>query len=128
MINIHTIFIGLVSLVLISCSPGSTINPDKSTKDKMSKLDKESKALISSANCLTSNQCHSIGFGHKPCGGFYSYRIYSDQGTDVAILKNKINQYNILSKAHNKNNNIISNCMMLMQPQLACREKTCQIK
>ena len=125
---IATVLIGLFSISLIGCAAEAPLKSEESIQDKMSRLDTETKAIIGTASCSTSNQCHSIGFGDKPCGGFTSYRIYSEQGTNVALLKGKVAQYNTLSKQWNRKNGRISNCMMLMQPELNCHKQTCQIK
>ena len=125
---IYVIIFSLISMALIACSADKAPNTDTSMKGSMSRLDKETKALIGTSSCSSDNQCHSLGFGHKACGGFFSYRIYSDQNTDVSLLKTKVNQYNALSRKINKNNNLVSDCMMLMKPQLACRNQRCQIK
>ena len=125
---IYATIFGLVSTVFIACSVETSANTDDAIKTKMLHLDKRTKKLIGSASCSSDNQCHSIGFGHKPCGGFYSYRIYSDQNTNVTQLKNQIKQYNELTREQNKKGNLVSDCMMLMPPQLTCRKQTCQIK
>lgn len=125
---IYFVILGFVSLGIMACSSGEADKPDQSIKGQMTQLDKESKALIGSASCISDAQCQSIGFGHKPCGGFYSYRIYSDMDTDTVQLKSTVNQYNVLSREFNKKNNLVSNCMLLMQPELACHNQTCQIK
>ncbi len=122
----------LIASALIACSHYTKATakptPDESYQSSMKRLDKEIKALIGSASCSSDSQCHSIGFGHKPCGGFYAYRIYSDKNTNVNLLKSKVSRYNALSREWNRKNQLASNCMMLMQPQLACRNQTCQIK
>lgn len=123
---INTILFGLISVGLIACTASTSAK--ESTKDKMSRLSKETKVLIDSASCSSNNQCQSIGFGHKACGGFSAYRIYSNMNTDTSLLKSKVKRYNVLSKELNKKNNLVSNCMMLMQPQLACKQQICIIK
>ena len=120
--------LGFILITLLACSEGTVANENKSLENQMSLLDQQAKRLIGSANCSLDTQCHSIGFGHKPCGGFYAYRIYSDKKTDVAQLVNTVNQYNALSRELNKKNNLVSNCMMLMQPVLTCYKQACQIK
>lgn len=125
---IFVVFFSLISISIIACSSNKVAKQDNAVEAQMSSLDKETKHLIGSASCTSASQCHSIGFGHKPCGGFYSYRIYSDKNTDVSKLESKVNQYNALSRELNKKNNLVSNCMMLIQPQLVCRDKSCQIK
>jgi len=117
----------LVTIGLLACS-GSSLKADETLKTKMLRLDKETEKLIGSASCSSNSQCHSIGYGHKPCGGFYSYRIYSDQNTDVSKLKKHIKQYNDLTREQNKESDLVTDCMMLIPPQTACLQNTCQIK
>ena len=125
---ISSILIGLVSTSLIACTVDPTPKPQKSIQEKMSQLDKETKALIGSASCTTNKQCHGIGFGDKACGGFMSFRVYSDQNTDISQLKKTVDRYNKLSEQWNRENNIVSTCDYLMPPQLNCKQQTCQIK
>ncbi len=92
----------------------------------MAELDNEISTIIGAASCTTTDQCHSIGFGHKACGGFMSYRVYSNQNTNVAQLKNRVDKHYKLSKEWNRINNNVSNCMMLTPPTISCRLGTCQ--
>lgn len=93
----------------------------------MKHLQNEIKEMIKSPLvCSSSSQCRSIGFGAKPCGGFYSYLRFSQQNTDEERLTEKVNLYNKLSRKWNNDNNVVSNCMMLMQPELVCINQRCQ--
>ena len=118
----------LISSGLIACTTNSPAKPKHSIQNKMSQLDKEVKTLVGSASCTSNKQCHTIGYGDKPCGGFMSFQVYSEQNTNVTLLMSKVAQYNQLSKQWNRDNDAISNCMMLMPPELTCRNQTCQIK
>ncbi len=119
-----TTYLLLVS-VLSSCASNS--KPDPIQKN-MSELKTDIQAIIGSANCTSTIQCQSIGFGDKPCGGFSTYLIYSNQRIDVDKLKNRVDQYNKLSETWNRENNISSTCEMLMPPLLTCHQQTCQSK
>lgn len=115
----------LIASFLSSCASSSKSDP---IQQNMSKLDADIQAIIGSANCTSTMQCQSIGFGDKPCGGFSSYLIYSDLSTDIETLKKHVSQYNKLSEIWNRENNISSTCDMLMPPPLACHQQTCQQK
>lgn len=121
-----TILLSFFTLGVVACASETIVENELPLKEQMANLDKETKVLIGLANCSSDSQCHSMGFGHKPCGGFYKYRIYSDENTNTDQLENKINQYNSLSREFNKKNNIISNCMLLIKPVLICHNNSCQ--
>ena len=123
--TISTIIVISLSTLLLSCSSSITTTPNSIPK-KMAELDNEISTIIGSASCTSTNQCHSIGFGHKACGGFMSYRLYSDQNTNVAQLKNRVDKHYKLSKEWNRINNTVSNCMMLAPPTVSCRGAICQ--
>ena len=123
-----SILIGLLPITLAACTTDSTSKPQTSLQHKMAQLDKQTKNLIGSASCTSDSQCHSLGFGDKACGGFVSFRIYSDQNTDVAQLRKKVDQYNLLSEQWNNENNVVSNCDYLSPPKLSCKQQICQIK
>ena len=118
-----TIILLTLPLFLSACTTSANRDP---IKEKMSKLDTEIITFIGATNCTSNNQCHSIGYGDKPCGGFSSYLIYSEQNTNVDELKNRVRQYNKLSKTWNRQNNISSPCDIAMPPPLRCRQQTCQ--
>ena len=115
----------LIASFLSSCASNSKPDP---IQQNMSKLDADIQAIIGSANCTSTMQCQSIGFGDKPCGGFSSCLIYSDLSTDIETLKKHVSQYNKLSELWNRENNISSTCDMLMPPPLTCHQQTCQHK
>ncbi len=130
----NALIIGGLSILLVACnsrqqSPGSNTSENNSEiKSQMDSLASKAQNLIGSASCTTDQQCHSIGFGEKPCGGFYEYKIFSDLNTDVPQLKTIVGEYNSLSKKWNRQSDAISDCMMLLQPELSCKDQTCQIK
>lgn len=126
--SVRTVLLAILTLSSFACSVTTMSGATETLQEKMAYLNKETKILIGEANCSMNQQCHSIGFGHKPCGGFYEYRIYSDSGATVDHLIDRIEQYNILSNQLNNKTNLVSNCMMLVKPQLVCRSETCQIQ
>jgi hypothetical protein len=81
--------------------------------------------MTKNLGCDSSSQCKSIGYGDKPCGGFNSYLPYSTKSTDEAALIEKVNRFNMLDKKLNEENNIASNCMMLIETPYHCENKIC---
>lgn len=107
--------------------PVSPVSKDKNIQSDMAVLDKQMQAIIGDAACQRDTQCQSVGFGKKPCGGFHAYRIYSEYKTDVAAVQTYAAKYNTLSAQRNQEGGLMSNCMMLLKPALACHNKHCEI-
>ena len=76
-------------------------------------------------SCDTNDQCKSIGFGDKPCGGFQSYKVYSTKTLDDSTFTKMVKNYNALDKQNNLKNQMASTCDMLMQPSTSCVQGQC---
>jgi hypothetical protein len=96
-----------------------------STQTALLALEQEIDTLIGEANCESTSQCRSIGFGDKPCGGFWEYLVYSIKDTDTLLVQGKVKQYNALDEQRNKEQNTVSDCAYLLEPELECREMKC---
>lgn len=81
--------------------------------------------MVTDLSCDSNDQCKVIGFGDKPCGGFQSYKVYSTKTVNDETITKMVNSYNALDKENNLKNNIVSNCMMLMQPSVSCVQGQC---
>lgn len=76
-------------------------------------------------SCDNNDQCKSIGFGDKPCGGFQSYKVYSTKNLDDATFTKMVKSYNTLDKENNLKNQMASTCDMVMQPSTSCVQGQC---
>jgi hypothetical protein len=93
--------------------------------DELEMLSSTITKMTANLDCDNSSHCKSIGYGDKPCGGFNSYLPYSTKSTDEALLIEKVNRYNLLDRKRNTENNLLSNCMMLMETPYNCENKKC---
>ncbi len=76
--------------------------------------------------CSDENTCYSVGFGSKPCGGFWEYLVYSNSIEVVDFLA-KIQDYNELEKKYNVKYNILSDCFLVMPPkETICENGKCK--
>jgi len=75
--------------------------------------------------CTRPNQCRTIGMGAKPCGGVSQYLIYSTGVTDSVALKNLVGRYNTLSREMNDRHHLISDCMVVLPPDVGCVDGRC---
>ncbi|PZU86725.1 MAG: hypothetical protein DI529_08405 [Chryseobacterium sp.] len=125
--------LGIIAL-LSSCK--STINPDTLPKplpqrptenpdngnltqqeaEEMQNLKSEILALSQSEKCTNAADWKSIGLGVKACGGPVEYIAYSNKINEAKFLE-KVNLYNQKSADYNKKYNLVSDCMLVMQPE-----------
>lgn len=97
------------------------------TRQKMDQVMTQITQLIGNANCTDSTQCAALAIGAKPCGGPHSYRVYSTLNTDTQKLTQLSLQFKSLNKKYNKESGLMSDCMMVMPPPVACIKNTCQV-
>lgn len=83
--------------------------------------------MIRDLTCDKNEDCHTIGFGDKPCGGFTSYKIYSQKTVNQPELKKIVSQYNDLEKEQNEDNGMMSTCEALLEPAVACVQNQCAV-
>ena len=120
----------LVSLILIfltlilstGCDDGLNEEEDKARLDQM---EQEILGLISDLSCNDSTDCKYIGFGAKPCGGFWRYLIYSISNIDTVLLNEKVRTYNEYNKSLNTKYGWISDCSLPPIPNVDCVEGEC---
>jgi hypothetical protein len=74
------------------------------------------------------SQCKLIPFGSKPCGGPWSYLVYSTLKTDESRLKQLVSDFNQLQKKINEEGKILSDCALAPQPKLEFADRLCAAK
>ncbi|MEP5256138.1 MAG: hypothetical protein ABJQ39_13835 [Winogradskyella arenosi] len=89
----------------------------------------EQKAFIesyaSSAICSDEFECRYLPFGSKPCGGPWSYLIYTTS-IDTLELENLVNTYNAKEAEYNLNCGAISDCSVAIPPiGFNCEDQEC---
>ncbi|MBJ7879750.1 hypothetical protein [Gelidibacter salicanalis] len=81
--------------------------------------------LAGASVCNGNFECLYIAFGSKPCGGPWSYLVYSTS-IDTLKLTNLVDTYNQLEKMLNSECGRISDCAFVVPPQrLECKNNTC---
>lgn len=103
--------------------------------DSKPTMEEEQEALIASekiiedlaatAICNESAECKFIALGSKPCGGPWSYLIYSTS-IDVNKLESLVEDYNKNEAAFNLKWGVISDCSFLLPPTgVICENNKC---
>ena len=116
----YTFFILLLS---ISCS--SNENTQKEDQLELETLTNEITSLAESSICNEENECKYIALGSKPCGGPWSYLVYSSS-INTALLLEKVKNYNELENTYNLKWGINSDCSVVSPPtSLECINGKC---
>ena len=117
---------GLILLILnaFKCDD----HEHKSCENYVSKLDElrtKIENLVDASVCNENFECRSIAFGSKPCGGPWSYLVYSTS-IDTLNLHDLVDVYNKIEQDYNGNCQQYSDCMFLSPtPQLECENNKC---
>lgn len=130
----NLIFLSLISTFALSCKPVNTVenlpkplperpkaNPESGSltteeSKEMDDLKSEITALANREKCTNSSDWKTVGLGVKACGGPVSYIAYSNKIDEITFLE-KVDLYNQKSSEYNKKYNLVSDCMLVMQPE-----------
>jgi hypothetical protein len=89
-------------------------------------LKSEIETLAESSVCNDDSECRFIAFGSKPCGGPWTYLVYSTS-IDTDELENKVAQYNQLENIFNVQYGIVSDCALAQEPiDVVCENNKCE--
>ncbi|MFW6040036.1 MAG: hypothetical protein ACOC9N_03055, partial [Gemmatimonadota bacterium] len=69
--------------------------------------------------------CRAIPFGAKPCGGPWTYLIFSVERTDSAELASLVERYNAAERRLNELEGRMSDCSVPTRPTLDVRDGRC---
>lgn len=130
----NLILLSLVSVFTFACKPSYTADnlpkplPERPKDDtpssglteeesrEMENLKSEITMLANSEKCSNPADWKTVGLGVKACGGPVSYIAYSNKIDEKAFLE-KVELHNQRSTEYNKKYNLVSDCMLVMQPE-----------
>ena len=81
--------------------------------------------LIRDLSCVDSLVCADIGIGSKPCGGPWRDVVYSTATVNQADLMMKVADLNVYEDGYNRQEGIISDCMVAPSARPACVDGKC---
>lgn len=120
------VFVCFMLLVITSCSSNDN---DAATYDselaELSLLKAEIEALANTSVCNETSECKFIALGSKPCGGPWSYLLYTTS-INVEQLEAAVKDYNQKEAAFNTKWEIVSDCAATLQPaSIDCENNSC---
>lgn len=85
-----------------------------------SALEAQLRGLIGDAACVSDDQCRTVAFGAKACGGPQGYLAWSTLHTDATALAATAEQYAARRRADNQREGRVSDCAMVADPGAYC--------
>ena len=120
-------------VILMTCFGGLAACNDEDSFDedadraRLDKMETEIDDLIGEATCKDARECRVIAFGDKPCGGPWSFKVFSVSSVDSVALDDLVGHYNKFNKTLNARYGWMSDCMVVMPPNVDCVEGRCVV-
>lgn len=112
------------TLVAFQCDDDD-ITDQETEKTQLNTLKLEIENLANTSTCGDNFECKSIAFGSKPCGGPWSYLIYSTS-IDTDKLETLVEDYNNKESLFNQKWGVGSDCSVANPPtSINCENNTC---
>lgn len=120
------IFFIFLAFLIVDCSDSDDIISQETEKQTLDTLRKEITDMADESTCSEKFTCDFVGFGSKPCGGFWEYLVYSNS-IDVTEFLAKVETYNKIEKEYNIKHGIFSDCMAVTPPtDVICENSKCK--
>lgn len=97
-------------------------------EDRLARLEREIETEIGVPHASSTDQCRTIAFGSKPCGGPWRYLVYSTEVTDPETLEKLVADYNALQAEINEENEVASDCMYVVDPGATLEDDICVLR
>tara|TARA_R110002049_G_scaffold285400_1_gene466265 strand:- start:13088 stop:13486 length:399 start_codon:yes stop_codon:yes gene_type:complete len=114
-----------LSLVAFQCEDDDTPATQETERAELNILKSDIETLANTSVCNESTECKYLAFGNKPCGGPWSYLIYSTS-IDEEKLQDLVKEYNEKESAFNAKWGVFSDCAFVSPPSsVKCENNTC---
>lgn len=114
-----------LSLTAFQCEEDIAPLTKEEERQELDLYKKSIEDLAATSVCNDDTECKFIAFGSKPCGGPWSYLIYTTS-IDTEKLKLWVEDYNQLEADFNANWGIASDCAIVNPPSsINCENNTC---
>jgi hypothetical protein len=99
-------------------------SPDKGSAPLLARIDAER----GDAACDADTQCHTIGVGHKACGGPERYLAWSSKNSDGTRLRALVAEHAAARRAEDAKNGMMSTCSVVQDPGATCSAGHCVLR
>lgn len=117
----------LAGMMGVGCGGGvqPTGDPQADAQHKLLRLRADVQAQLAEPVCSTVKECRAVPLGSKPCGGPWSYVVFSVATTDSAKLTQAAARYAEFEADLNRRSGRVSDCRFVAPPPLGCVEGRC---
>jgi hypothetical protein len=119
----------VLSMTLLGCAGKQPSNQKVADSVQVVDLPEVRQAILTQvrdAPCSSPAVCRTIPFGSKPCGGPRQHLIYSTSATDSARLAREVARYNEAERKRNREQGGVSDCSVVVRPQVSCVSGQCR--
>jgi hypothetical protein len=99
-------------------------NVDKGSAPLLARIEAERGA----AACDADDQCHTIGVGHKACGGPERYLAWSSKHSDGMRLRALVAEHAAARRAEDAKAGMMSTCSVVPDPGATCAAGQCVLR
>jgi hypothetical protein len=106
--------------------PATVQDTNVELQERLSRLEREARALARTDGCDSLGQCHTAPVGWRSCGGPRTYLVYCAATTDTTALFRKLAELEAAEKDYNLKSGLMSNCVVREPPQVSLRGGSCR--
>ena len=114
-------------LLMIGCSDDDSAAIEV-REARMLEISNTVEALTANKSCNGGDDCASIAWGSKPCGGPWGYLVYASSNVDVQRLEQLAAEFQQLESEVNVLKKLGSDCAVVTEPELECADNICTAK
>lgn len=120
--------LGLILLLLLFACNNNDTDLVAVKEQRMAEISENVEAILANKSCKGADDCASIAWGSKPCGGPWSYLVYAPDNVNVPQLEQLVSEHNQLQAEVNQLNGAASDCAFVTKPELECLDDICVAK
>jgi hypothetical protein len=120
--------LGIILLLLLFACNNNDTDLVAVKEQQMAEISANVEAIIANKSCGGVDDCASIAWGSKPCGGPWSYLVYAPGNVNVPQLEQLVSEYNQLQAEVNQLTEAVSDCSVVLEPGLECLDDICVAK
>lgn len=98
------------------------------TRDTLAALEARARRIVNPNGCSSAASCRSAPVGAKACGGPRDFLVFCPLTTDTTALFSTLDELKRLEEQYNRQEGIVSDCMLMMAPELALEGGACVAK
>lgn len=108
-----------------SPDPGEEAEAAETPADSLEMLGARIEEKVGKPTASDVESCRALPFGAKPCGGPWSYLIFSTEVTDSTAVAALVDEYNDLEDRLNREEGRVSDCRFVERPSLILEDGQC---